>query len=144
VELRSVVFTGGAGRSIDVAAGVIVTSNDGRPADVVTGVIAMPVSRRFADVGVGVEAEDSVRVAEVEVANVAVADVDDGLTTTRKAHHVAKSVDVADESPMSSANFLSRRRVSADLRRRNTPHMGREGEPAEAWQGAKERKRRGG
>ena len=89
----------------------------------------MPVSRRFADVGVGVEAEDCVEVAEVEVANVAVADIDDGLSTTRKAHHVAKSVDEADESPMSSANFLSRRRVSADLRRRNAPHMGREGEP---------------
>jgi len=104
----------------------------------------MPVLCRFADVGVGVEAEDSDEVAEVEVANVAVADVDDGLTTARKAHHVAKSVDVADESPMSSANFLSRRRVSADLRRRNAPHMGREGEPAEAWQGAKKRKRRRG
>jgi hypothetical protein len=78
------------------------------------------------------------------VANIAVADVDDGLTTTQKAHHVAKSVDVADESLMSLANFLSRRRVSADLRRRNAPQMGREGEPAEAWQGAKEQKRRGG
>ena len=37
----------------------------------------MPVLRRFADVGVGVEAEDSVEVAEVEVANVAVADIDE-------------------------------------------------------------------
>ena len=74
----------------------------------------MPVLRHFAAVGVGVadgvkaakvEVAD-VKAAEVEVTNAEVADVDARLMTTQEVHRVAESVDMADESPMSSTIFL--------------------------------------